>query len=139
MSDQKTITLESRASSLQELEDAVDEFGTEQDWAPKLLFQLKLALEEVVLNVINHGYGEEGHSVNIAIKSTADTVTIVVSDTARPYNPLVEAPMPDLESTLEERAVGGLGVHMVRSIADDVSYARKGDTNCLTIVKRKHE
>ncbi len=138
MSGNKRIILESGQSSLLELEEAVDDFAAEQTWPPKLLFQLKLMLEEVVLNVINHGYGgETGRSLDIEIDSSADTVTIVVSDTARPYNPLVEAPEPDLGSDIEDRLVGGLGVHMVRTIADEVSYARNGDRNCLTIIKRK--
>lgn len=133
------VRLESRESSLQELEDTVEDFGDEQGWSLKLMFQLKLAIEELVLNVIKHGFGEEGHYFEVAIESSPESVTVEVTDTARAYNPLEEAPAPDLEAALEDRAVGGLGVHMVRTIADEVRYERDGDTNRLTLVKRRSE
>ncbi len=135
MSGRARITLESRESELARLGESIEQFGAEQDWSPKLLFQLQLALEEIALNVINHGYGEAGHHLEIDLESTPESITVEVSDSARPYNPLVETPAPELDAEVEDRTIGGLGVHIVRTISDQISYVREGGKNRLKFVK----
>lgn len=137
MTAQLHLRLASHLSALEELEESVEQFGTEQDWPPHLLFQMQLAVEELACNVINHGYGEAGHEFDIAISSSPETVTIEVVDGARPYNPLTEAPEPDVGAALDERRVGGLGVFLVREISDEMHYSREDGKNRLTIVKRR--
>ena len=138
MTAQLRLKLQSRLSSLEELEESVEAFGTEQDWSPNLLFQMQLALEELACNVINHGFGEDGHQFEIAISSSPDSVTIEVVDGARPYNPLTETPEPDVDAALDERKVGGLGVFLVREVSDEMHYRREDGKNRLTIVKRRN-
>ena len=58
-----------------------------------------------------------------------------MEDCGIPFNP-VEAEAPDLQSGLEERAIGGMGIHIVKNIMDDIKYERKGDKNILTLTKR---
>ncbi len=137
MTAQLHLRLESQLAALEELEESLERFGTEQDWSPNLLFQMQLALEELACNVINHGYGEPGHEFDIAISSSPETVRIDVVDGARPYNPLTEAPEPDIGASLDERKVGGLGVFLVREISDELHYRREDGKNRLTIVKRR--
>lgn len=139
MSGRLRLRLESHESALKELERSIEEFASQQGWTQKLKFQMQLALEEVVLNVINHGFGEEGHHFEVEIESSPSTVRFEVSDTARPYNPLVESAAPDLDAKLEDRAVGGLGVHMIRTIADQLHYERDGNRNRFRFVKARNE
>ena len=138
MTAQLRLRLESQLSSLEELEESVEQFGADQGWSPNLLFQMQLALEELACNVINHGFGEAGHEFEIAISSSPETVTIEVVDGARPYNPLTETPEPDVGASLDERKVGGLGVYLVREISDELYYRREDGKNRLTIVKRRN-
>ena len=138
MTAQLRLRLESRLSSLEELEESVEQFGADQDWSPNLLFQMQLALEELACNIINHGFGEAGHEFEIAISSSPEAVTIEVVDGARPYNPLTETPEPDVGAALDERKVGGLGVYLVREISDEMHYRREDGKNRLTIVKRRN-
>ena len=63
-----------------------------------------------------------------------DELTIRVEDDGRAFDPL-QAPPPDLDLPLEERPVGGLGIHIVRSVMDAVEYQRRGGRNVLTMRK----
>ena len=61
--------------------------------------------------------------------------TAVVRDDARPFDP-TGAAAPDLDAALDDRAVGGLGIHLVQSMMDEVGYARRDGRNVTTLVKR---
>ncbi len=137
MTARLTLRLPSRIGALAEMEQAVEQFGTEQEWAPALLFQMQLALEELASNVIRHGFGTEGHEFEVVVASTPEAVTINVVDDAPPYNPLTEAPDPDVNAVLEDRQIGGLGLFLVRDVADEMQYSREDGQNRLTVVKRR--
>ena len=62
---------------------------------------------------------------------------MLIADDGRPFDPLTEAPEPDLESAIEDRPIGGLGVHLVRTMMDEVRYRREEGKNRLTLVKRR--
>ncbi len=102
-------------------------------------FTFELALEEVFLNVALHG--AEGQIVpTITLELTADDheVVLVVSDDARPFDPLTLA-TPDTSAALEDRPIGGLGVHLVRQMMDTVSYTHEAGHNRLRMTKRLNQ
>jgi anti-sigma regulatory factor (Ser/Thr protein kinase) len=120
----------------------VEAFAQAEDWPSALEFQIKLVLEEVGLNIINHGYDDEnpdvdGHGVEITVASGSESVTLEITDKGRPFDLLTDAPPPDLQSGVEDRSVGGLGIHLVRTMMDEVRYRREGNMNHLTLVKRR--
>lgn len=139
MTNRLHLKLESQLSSLHELEAAIEEFGSAHEWPPDLLFRVQLSLEELVANVINHGYGESGHKFEVTIASTEEALTIELTDSARPFNPLADAPEATVDAALEDRPIGGLGVHLVRTMMDEMRYERDGGKNRLTLVKRRGE
>ena len=63
-------------------------------------------------------------------------LTIEFIDEAKPFDPLSESPVPDTSAKLEDRNMGGLGVYLVREMMDEVTYAREGNRNRLTLVTR---
>ncbi|MEG9862852.1 MAG: ATP-binding protein [Parvularculales bacterium] len=141
MSDHLSLRLEATMDELARLDAAVEAFSQARGWAPEFEFHIKLMLEELVTNIVSYGYdGDEGgsHAIEVEIDSGAESVTVEVMDNGRAFDPLAEAPLPDLTSSVEERQVGGLGVHLVRTMSDEVRYERKGDKNCLTLVKRRN-
>jgi anti-sigma regulatory factor (Ser/Thr protein kinase) len=81
---------------------------------------LRLALDEIVSNVIRHGYaaGENG-AIEILADFEADRVRLEVRDAAKPFNPLL-VPEPDLNIPIERRSRGGLGIFLVRKLMDRV-------------------
>lgn len=137
MADQLSLNLESSLESLGQIEQAVAAFGAEHEWAADLLFHVQLVLDELASNVINHGYGASGHDFQIIIESKPQAVRIEVVDEARPFDPLQDAPQPTTDGSVEERKVGGLGVHIAKQLMDEMEYRRENGKNRLTLVKNR--
>lgn len=101
----------------------------------KMCMSLKLALEEAVTNIILYAYpGEKNKEIIIQFEIVADLLKIIITDTGLPFDP-TQKEMPDLTLPIQERPIGGLGIHLVREIMTDVNYIRKGDKNVLTMFK----
>lgn len=140
MSAKLSLRMKLRAEELTRVAAAVSEFARAQEWPPEMEFQINLVLEELGLNIINHGHADpEGREIEIEIASEAESVTVEIADDGRPFDPMTEAPAPDTESDLADRPVGGLGVHLVRTMMDEARYRREGERNRLTLVKRRGE
>ena len=95
---------------------------------------VRLVSEEVVCNAIDHGQrpgSEQEITVQIAIHD--DRVTLFFRDNGEPFDPLSQPP-PDLEADIEERPIGGLGVHLIRTLANEITYAREAHHNVLRVV-----
>ena len=97
---------------------------------------LAMSLDELLTNTISYGY-EDGAPGRIEVSITLGdgAATAVVRDDARPFDP-TGAAAPDLDAALDDRAVGGLGIHLVQSMMDEVGYARRDGRNVTTLVKR---
>ncbi len=139
MNTKLSMKVETRHAELNEIVAAVESMAEREKWSPGLVFRVQLAIEEVVLNVMDYGYDEGAHEFELILTSEADTLTIEVVDDGRPFDPLNDVPTPDLEATVEERKVGGLGIHLVRTMMDQVNYRREQGRNHLTLIARKVE
>jgi anti-sigma regulatory factor (Ser/Thr protein kinase) len=97
---------------------------------------LHVALEEHLANVISHGYapGETGRIV-VRFGLEASFLRIEVEDDGRPFN-LKEAPEVDTSLPLDEKPMGGLGIHMIRKSVDELDYQRVGGRNVVVMRKR---
>ena len=99
-------------------------------------YQVNLALDEIVSNVIRHGWKDGGeHQLQVSLSCAGNGLRVEVEDDAPPFNPL-EAPAPDITKPLEERPIGGLGIHLVRQIMDGLEYRRQDGKNFL-VMKRE--
>ena len=98
-------------------------------------FPFELALEEIFVNAITHGAtaGETRH-FDLRFSYARPRATLVLRDDAPPFDPLSLA-APDLAAGLDERSMGGLGIHLVRELVDEVSYRRVDGRNELTLSK----
>ncbi len=90
------------------------------------------SLDEVLSNVVRHGLGGRAGEIDVTLVRDGDAVSAAVADTAAEFNPLTQPP-PDVAAPLEARQPGGLGITLVRALADDVRYERRGDRNVLTM------
>ena len=88
---------------------------------------------EVVTNIVRHAYeGEGGHDILLGITVDHGLVTAVVEDQGPPFD-LRTVPPADIDAPVERRPIGGLGVHLVRSLTHGLDYRRDGDRNILTL------
>ncbi len=95
---------------------------------------INLALEESVTNVMLYAYPDGPGKVLIESEKDSKKITFVISDHGIPFDP-TQSPEADISLSAEERAIGGLGIHLVRQIMDEIRYERKDDMNVLTLVK----
>ena len=138
MSANLTLRIPNRVEELSGVSEAVEKLGREEDWTLDVSYAVVLALEEVATNVVRHGGGAEGTSeIEIEVSSTDEEVRVEVRDSSKPFDPFHDAPEPDVDAALEDRKIGGLGVHFVRVLMDEASYRREDDRNHVTMVKRR--
>jgi len=99
------------------------------------LYDLSLAVEEAVTNIILHGYDGKAGEITIMIHPNAGSTEIILRDDAPPFDPTV-VPAPRLDLPLDQRPLGGLGVHLMRKNLDSLSYRRTpAGSNELKLVK----
>lgn len=139
MTAEKSIMIDPELDGVNQAHAIIDEFSESEQWPSELEFQMRLMLEELVMNVVSYGLAEENPVVKLSLSSDESEARAVLADNGPEFNPLEAAPDADVEASVEMRAVGGLGVHFVKTIADDVRYERTGGMNILTIVKRRTE
>lgn len=110
----------------------VDALGLPEE----LNMPVNLALEEIVSNVMLYAYPHD-KSGQVFVEFTRDrqTVTFTVSDSGIPFDPTKKDEV-DITLSAEERAIGGLGIHLVRQLMDEISYSREEEKNVLTLIKR---
>jgi anti-sigma regulatory factor (Ser/Thr protein kinase) len=116
---------------------AVEQFGADHRIDTATIDDINVALDELVTNVIRYAHADGGrHDILVELAlDDAGRLTVEIADDGRPFDPF-DRPPPDLDSPLEERPVGGLGIHFVRSLMDEASYRREGDTNRVRLVKQ---
>ncbi len=130
--------MENDPAELERLASAVEEFAERESWAPEVVFRINLVLEELVINVMTHGSHEGLAEIEVTVTSSEDLVSIRLSDNGVAFDPLTDAPMPEVTGSVEDRHVGGLGVHLVRTMMDNVSYRRERGRNLLTMTTQRN-
>jgi sigma-B regulation protein RsbU (phosphoserine phosphatase) len=98
--------------------------------------RIGLMLEELLSNVISYAYTDDlEHTIEIKFELSANDLMITIEDDGIPFNPFTIAP-PDTSLPLEDRPIGGVGIHLVRSVMDRFDYERRGKRNIVTLLKR---
>ena len=115
--------------------DALERFAAGCGIAAEIRWRVLVALDEALSNVVHHGYAGQSGEVEVMFAVSDTSLTIAVSDTAPPFNPLL-APQADTTVSLSSRRVGGLGLTLVRALMDDVQYERREGHNRLVLVRR---
>ena len=137
MRETLSIEVSGKGDQWPRLEAEILAFAEASEWPPDLGFSIRLILEELVLNAVFHGSEDGSTVVRLNLESDSDAVRMELIDDGQEFNPLEDTPAPDLESDVEDRRVGGLGVHLVKSMADVVEYERLDGFNRMVVVKRR--
>ena len=131
-----SLVLRNDLSELKRMSEAVSAWCRDNGLSSAAEFHINLALDEIVSNVIRYGWKDSGeHHLDVRLVVLNGEATLEIEDDAAPFNPL-EAPAPDLDRRVEERPVGGLGIHLVRQVMDGLDYRRLDGKN-LFVMKKK--
>jgi len=93
-----------------------------------------VSVDEAVTNVVMYAYPKTKGNIRITIEQINDRVLMEIIDSGPPFNPL-NHPVPDVSASIEKRMIGGLGIHLMRNMMDELNYRRIDDKNCLSLVK----
>lgn len=137
MSETLKLTILNHQDELNRIATEVEALGEREDWPPDLVFRANLILEELGLNIINYGYDEGVHEIEIVLNSEPDQLSIEITDDGKAFDPTEDAPDPSLTTPLDERPIGGLGVHLVRTMVDEFQYKREDGKNHVALVTRR--
>ena len=111
----------------------VNVFLEPRELQSKLVYAVNLILEEILMNIIRHGYDDEdSHEIEVQIELEEDEVALTVIDDGREFNPLT-IPGPDPSKSAMDRLEEGLGLQFVRHMRNAMEYRREGDKNMLRI------
>ena len=115
--------------------EAVANFLEQRQASSGVIYLATLAIEELVTNCVKYGYDDKlEHEIEIDVAVVDGLMRLTVSDDGHAFNPL-EVPEPDTDLPIEDRQVGGLGIHLLRQLADQMSYERREGRNRVTLTK----
>lgn len=140
--DYDTIIFKSSLSIVRELPSLTDNLASRYSLDPEICGRINLILEEALVNVVNYAYRDrDSGDITLTTRFDSDSgkLTFEISDQGTPFNPIM-IPKPDLEASADERRIGGLGIHLVRTLSDNLEYRHSDSRNILTItvLTQKH-
>jgi serine/threonine-protein kinase RsbW len=134
MGDRRQIALPADIGSLLPIRTFVEEVCMQANLDDETSYDIKLAVDEACMNIIEHGYaGMDPGSIIVSLQYGARKLVVRITDFGRPFEPS-EPPEPDLEATLHGER-GGFGLYFIYRSVDSVTYQATGSGNTLTLVK----
>jgi serine/threonine-protein kinase RsbW len=131
-----TIRIAADVKEIERLNRVVRQFGELHEVPGRTLYSVNLALDELVSNAILYGYDDaSGQQIQVKLSIEGPELYAWLEDGGREFDP-ISVPVPSLDRPLDEREIGGLGIHLVRSLMDKLEYRREGAKNLLTLRKR---
>lgn len=130
-------TFPAELEALTEVQQFVCQQAQSADAQDALCSRLELVVEEVFVNIINHAHPRHRPEVEVTcslerINSAPNgSFCVALRDWGPPFNP-VDQQQPGLELSVEDRPIGGLGIHLVKQMADRCEYRRETDSNLFT-------
>jgi len=129
-----SLLLDAETTELPRLRAWLEQLGHEHQLGTELLYRLTFCAEELVTNIIMHGYGPEAHgSIRVRLDTAGSGAELTIEDDGRPFDPTA-IPPPKKARSLEEAPIGGLGLHMVRQSSSRMEYRRLGGMNHVMIL-----
>jgi serine/threonine-protein kinase RsbW len=131
------LTLPNDLAELARVNESARSFLEQRGVGPEMMYVTHLALEEILSNVIRYGYDDrERHEISVCLRAGDGTIELQVVDDGREFDPL-SAPPVDVAAPLEERRVGGLGIHLLRTLTSEILYRRADGRNHLKVRIRR--
>lgn len=132
---QEEIRITNNIDEIGKLTEFVEELGAELSLPMETTMHINLALEEAVSNIIMYAYPQrETHEIMLKTTVTKNQIIFLLTDNGLSFDP-TDAPDVNLDVPVEERKIGGLGIFLIRSIMNEISYQRLDGENRLIMIK----
>ena len=131
------LTLKNDLSELARIAGAIEAHGEAHGWPAKWVLNLNISLDELITNMVSYGYQDsDEHEIRVTLADRNGSLVTVVEDDGIEFDPFTAVPEPDLDASVAERRIGGLGVYFVKTLMDEAVYERLDDRNRITLVQR---
>jgi serine/threonine-protein kinase RsbW len=130
------LVISNKIADLEKVVEFVNRFGAAHNIQQAITNDLNLCLDELLNNTISYGFEDQGlRSIVVGLSLTDGLLIAEIQDDGKPFDPRnVSSAVPS--GTLQSRKIGGLGIHFVKTLMDQVGYMRVGQYNVLRIAKR---
>lgn len=130
------ISIENEIGDMPKVVAMVEAFGAKHNIPDQILDATNLAVDELLNNIISYGYDDHGrHKISVTVTMDDGALVTEIRDDGVPFDP-TRAPDKPPSGSLQERPVGGIGLHFVHSLMDEVRYTRQGKNNVVRVRKR---
>jgi len=127
------VSLKNQLAEIERVSHIVEAFGKQHGLPPRIIFEVNLALDEVLTNVISYAHDDGAeHEIAVRLSLAERELRVEVEDDGRPFNPL-EVAEPDITLPPEDRSIGGLGLRLVRKLMTGLAYRRQGGKNVFVM------
>lgn len=131
------INISASTRNLSDVRDFITGHAESYGFDSNQIADIRLAVDEAVTNIIKHAYqGDTSKEINITLKLNNEKFCILLTDTGKTFE-IDTYQMPDIKKQIEQKKRGGMGVYLIHSLMDKVSYTRKGQKNRMTMCKNR--
>ena len=129
------ITIKNGLPAIEQVTERFNSFADEHNIDTGIRRKMSIVFDEFLNNIISYAYNDDHeHDIDINVKLINNQLSVTITDDGIPFDPF-SSKSPDTDSSLDEREIGGLGIHLVRNMMDKVSYQRKDDKNIVKLIK----
>ncbi len=129
------IELLNQLEQLAKLAEVIETFGEENNLPMNVVFDINLSLDELVTNIILYGYNDKNtHKIEVILEKEGNNIEITLIDDGQEFDP-TKKEKPNLDLEVEDKGIGGLGIHFVKTKMDEIKYKREENKNILTLKK----
>lgn len=138
MSWDATYSIASRRADVGAFADVFETFCIDRGVQTAVMRAFQVAFDEWLTNIVDYAHaGREDANIDVALSVTPGELIAEIRDSGEPFDPLNDSAAPSLDLEIEDRPIGGLGVHLIRTLMDDLSYRREQGHNVLRLCKRR--
>ena len=135
MTSSREIRIVNDLEEISRIQEFIEELGNDLNLSSETIMNINLSLEEAVVNVIMYAYPEgEHHEILLKVTVSPQQLIFLLTDRGQSFDP-TQVPDTDIKLPIEERGIGGLGIFLIRSIMNEVSYLRLKEENRLIMKK----
>jgi sigma-B regulation protein RsbU (phosphoserine phosphatase) len=133
------LAISNKLDEIDRVNDKFEEFAAKYDVSREVTQKIKLGFDEFLNNIVSYGYTDQDeHEIDVYVELLEGRLMVTIVDDGVPFNPFLKQ-APDTTLSIEERDIGGLGIHLVRNFMDEVSYKRGVGKNSVTLIKYLQE
>ena len=131
-----TLNVKHDLSELARIATEIENHGEMHDWPKEWIFNVNLSLDELITNIVHYGYepNTERQDIELVLKVVRGNLRVDLVDDGVEFDPFHDAAAPAVNTALEEREIGGLGIHFVKSLVSETKYHRKDGKNHTTLI-----